>query len=276
MKSRFTLGAFVFLLALSSHLASAGTIITNLPDAAAIVNIDARVDGSDLLNQALWRSPFSTAGVGQLLRLNVTPGMYQFRVIDPIDAKALFPSLTPTETNQIFTAWTYNSPWVTDYLVFDSAAATNNTIYQLFDGAFGVRAFGNASDAYHGVISDGYADVLRVGPLGRNSTNYVTHYTFTNDVTLIFVIPDNILNDNNGGVSVLVRPVVPLSITASGGSALLTWPTNHAEQYYLEQKTNLNDATWSTVSDPVSIVNSNYAVTVSLNPSHRFFRLHHL
>ncbi|HET7616112.1 MAG TPA: hypothetical protein VFK27_04060, partial [Bacillales bacterium] len=94
--------------------------------------------------------------------------------------------------------------------------------------------------------------------------------------TLIFVIPDNILSDNNGGVSVLVRPVVPLSITASGGSALLTWPTNHAEQYYLEQKTNLNDATWSTVSDPVSIVNSNYAVTVSLNPSHRFFRLHHL
>jgi hypothetical protein len=276
MKSRFTLSAFVFLLAFSSRFAFAGTIITNLTDGAAIVNIDARVDGSDLISQALWRSPFSTGGPSQLLRLNVTPGMYQFVIIDPTDAKALFPSLTSIETNQIFTAWTYNSPWITDYLVFDSAAATNNTIYQLFDGAFGVRSFNNASNAYHGMIADGYADVLRVGPLGRNSTNYVTHYTFTNDATLIFVIPDNILSDNNGGVSVLVRPVVPLSITASGDSALLTWPTNHAEQFYLEQKTNLNDAAWSTVSDPVSIVNSNYAVTLPLDPSLRFFRLQHL
>jgi hypothetical protein len=153
---------------------------------------------------------------------------------------------------------------------------TNNTIYQLFDGAFGIRSFGNASDAYHGMISDGYADVLRVGPLGRDSTNYVTSFTFTNSATLIFVVPDNVLSDNNGGVSVLVRPVIPLSITAVGGNAFLTWPTNHADQFYLEQKTNLTDATWSAVPDAVSIVNSNYSVTLTSNPSQRFFRLQHL
>jgi hypothetical protein len=275
MKPRLMSLVLLVLLAFSSRLATAGTIITNLPGDSAIVNIDARADGSDLISQALWRSPFSTGGPGQLLRLNVTPGTYQFVIIDPIDAKALFPSLTPTQTNQIFTAWTYNYPWITDYLVFDSAAVTNNTIYQLFDGAFGIRSFGNASDAYHGIISDGYADVLRVGPLGRDSTNYVTSFTFTNSATLIFVIPDNILSDNNGGVSVLVRPVIPLSITASGGNAFLTWPTNHADQFYLEQKTNLTDATWSAVPDAVSIVNSNYSVTLPLNPSQRFFRLQH-
>src|SRR5664279_4440073 len=98
--------------------AVAGTIITtNLPPNFAIVNINAREDGSDLLNQALWRSPFNTTGAGNLLKYPIQAGTYRLRVINPADAAALFPALTSAQTNQIYQSWTYNSPWITDYLV---------------------------------------------------------------------------------------------------------------------------------------------------------------
>ncbi|MEO7676826.1 MAG: hypothetical protein ABIV39_08710, partial [Verrucomicrobiota bacterium] len=179
----------------------------------------------------------------------------------------------PAQTSQMFEAWTYNSPWITDYLVFDSSATTNNTIYQLFDGAFDFVSYNNSSNAYYGVIGHGYSDSLRVGPLGRNSTNYVKSYTLTNAATLIFAAPDNGLVDNAGGVSVLVSPVGPvLGISASGLTATLRWATNDTAGFLLTQKTNLMDASWMAVTNTPVVTGANYTVTVTSSGT-RFYRL---
>lgn len=253
----------------------AGSVITsNLPPNVAIVNINAREDGSDLLNQALWRSPFSVNGPASLLKKTLSAGTYSFRVINSKEAVALYPSLTPAQTNQMFEAWTYNSPWITDYLVFDSSATSNNSVYQLFDGAFDAVSFNNSSNAYYGVIAHGNSDALRVGPQGRNSTNYVKSYTLTNDATLIFVIPDNILSDNTGGVSVLVSLIGPaLSIEKSGQNVTVTWPTNSPAGTFLMQKTNVADAVWSSVTNAPVIVGGKVSVAVSATNASRFYRL---
>lgn len=45
-------------------------------------------------------------------------------------------------------------------------------------------------------------------PGGRFTGTRVTQYTFATAETLTFVIPDNILNDNNGGLSIVVSPAI--------------------------------------------------------------------
>jgi hypothetical protein len=265
----------------------AGTIITaNLPANMAIINISATQDGSASYNgdQALWYQPFNTGGT--LLEYTIQPGTYNFRVIDPADARQLFPALTTGETNEIYAGWTFNSPWATDYLVFDSSAAADNSIPQLFDGAFsntnggaaGWQFFANAAEAYNGAVSEGFYNLLRTAASGgRDSTNNITAYTFASTTTLVFVIPDNILGDNAGGVSVLVSPAnaIPrLSIIAGTGTVTLQWSTN-ASGFFLAQTTNLQPAIWSDVTPLPAIVSSNYSVTLPLGlTTNRFFRLH--
>ena len=154
-----------------------GTVITaNLPPATAIVNLNATQDGAASYNsdQSLWYQPFSTGGAAQLLEYTIQPGTYGFRLVDPADAAQLFPALTSGQLSQIFTAWTYNSPWVADYLVFDSSAATNASVAQMFDGAFSNTngtwtTYGSAVAAYTAAITGGFYDLLRPGlPNGRD------------------------------------------------------------------------------------------------------------
>jgi hypothetical protein len=114
--------------ALIGPCALAGTIIdTNLPANDIIVNINAQADGAALyngVNQNLWYQPFNIGG--SLLEVTLQPGTYSFRVIDQTDAASMFPSLTSGQVNEIGVGgWTFNSPWSTDYIVFDSSAATN-------------------------------------------------------------------------------------------------------------------------------------------------------
>ena len=215
----------VFLmLALGLALESfAGTVIlSNLPPNTAIINIDARADGSAAYNsdESLWYEPFNAGGPAQLLTYTVAAGTYKFRVINPTDAAQMFPGLTSAQTNQIYSGWTFNSPWVTDYLVFDKAAATNTALPQLFDGAFsntnGAAAgwvfYSTPAAAYAGAISNGFYNLIRTAATGgRNSTNDLTSYTFNNPTTLAFAVPDPGLFDNAGGVSVLVSQQPPSS-----------------------------------------------------------------
>ncbi len=265
-----------------------GTVITtNLPPNTAIMNIDARVDGSASYNgdQSLWYRPFNTSG--KLLEDTVAVGSYTFRVVDPADAARLFPALTSEQTNQIYTGWTFNAPWTTDYLVFDSAAATNNSLPQLFDGAFsntnGGAAnwhfYSNPTDAYNAAISGGFASLLRTSVNGgRDSTNFITSYAFASTTTLVFVIPDNGLGDNAGGVSVLVSPasgpVGPaLSIEAVPPSSVrLFWTTNDPA-LRLEVNTDLAPANWTAASPPPVVVGGNNMVTNTASLERRFYRL---
>ena len=214
----------------------AGSVITtNLPAGTEIVNVNARADGiatySGDTDQSFFYQPTSTAP-----SIMVPAGTYRFRIIDPADATAAYPSLTAAQQGQLYTAWTYNSPWTEDYLAFDSGALTNTSESQLFDGALppGVpndQTFGSALAAYNGTVSDGYYNKIRPAPPGRagTATSYLTQYTFSAPTTLLFVIPDNDLGDNGGGVSVVVTAVpepstaAAVALGAGGLLLLLVW-----------------------------------------------------
>ena len=272
--------------------AFSGTVITtNLPSNTAIVNISGTEDGAAVYtgaNAPLWYQPFFTGGAARLLEYTVQPGTYGFRILNPTDAAQLFPALTMAQSSQIFTGWTYNSPWATDYLVFDSAATTNSSLPQLFDGAFSNTngtwyTYGSAASAYNAAIAGGFYNLIRTGPDGRNGLNgqngtvFRTSYTFASATTLIFAVPDYYLPDNNGGVSVLIAPVTSarpvLSIFPGTGTASLLWPTN-ALGYKLAQTTNLLPAAWSDVTNVPTVVSTNFSVTLPVNSTSQFFRLH--
>lgn len=275
---------------LCSEVFAGSIITTNLPAGTAIVNISATQDGAALysgVNAAWWYAPFSSGGAAQLLEYTLQGGTYSFRVINPADAARLFPALTAAQTSQIFSAWTYNSPWATDYLVFDSAAATNNTLPQLFDGAFSNTngtwyVYANAAIAYEAAITNGFYDLIRTGPDGRNGldgvngTVFSTTYTFASAETLIFAVPDYYLPDNGGGVSVVISPSTPsplLSIFPGTGTVTLQWPTN-AAGFTLAQTIDLQPAYWSNVVDVPTIMSTNYSVTLPVDAASKFFRLH--
>ena len=184
---------------------SAGTIITsNLPANTAIVNIDGRADGAATFNasQSLWFHPFNTGN--SLLEFTVQPGTYQFRVVNPADAASLFPSLTAPQLATVDTAWTFNAPFITDYLVFDLAAATDPTQSQLLAGAISPSGSGSAAAAYTLAKTNGFFNQIITGDIASGSKS--TQHTFTSAETLIFAVPDNVLGDNGGGVSVLISP----------------------------------------------------------------------
>jgi hypothetical protein len=187
----------------------AGTIITtNLPSNDIIVDINAMQDGAATFsgpNQNLWYQPFDLGG--NLLEVTLQPGTYSFRAIDEADAASMFPSLTGGQLAEIGGgAWTFNSPWSTDYMVFDSSARTNANESQLFSGSINQlgATFGNAAAAYAAAISGGYYDQI-VTNGGRYTGTIVNQFTITGSPeTLIFVIPDYDLSDNNGIESVLI------------------------------------------------------------------------
>lgn len=259
------------------------TIITNnLPPNTVIINIDARSDGAAAANtdQSLWYHPFT--GGSTLLTHTIEPGTYEFRIVSPAHAVALFPSLTTGQAGQIFTSWTYNTPWITDYLVFDSAAATNNSIPQLFDGAFsntnGVSwaGYGSPDDAYSAAISGGFYNLVRTSESGgRSSTSFLTDYTFSSKRTLIFAVPDNVLSDNAGGVSVLVSPAIPrpkLLVWSDGGMVTLEWSTNAPASVVL-QTTDLISGGWTNVSMSPAVLNDHYSISLPLDAASGYFRL---
>jgi hypothetical protein len=282
-RARFS--AAFLALGCAAQVAFAGTVITNnLPANTAIINIDSLADGAAAFNddQSLWYHPYTEGG--SLLAYSIEPGTYTFRIVNPADAMTLFPSLTSAQANQIYTAWTYNSPWITDYLVFDGAAATNYAIPQLLDGAFSNtngtdwHAYGSPDDAYSAAISGGFCNLLRTSDTGgRSSTTFLTEYSFTNSTTLIFAVPDFALSDNFGGVSVLISPAAPspgptLLISKSAGVVTLRWATN-ASDFVLAQSADLRSGAWTNVGISPSVLDTQYSVTLPMDTSARFFRL---
>ena len=197
----------VTLVLCSLDSANAGTIITaGLPTGSAIINIDGRADGAAAFsgtNADDWYQPFNASS--SLLEYTFQPGTYTFRIVNQTDAAVLFPSLTSTQLAEIGGAWTYNSPWATDYLAFDSSAASNPSEHQLFTGAVTDNGVGYASAAlaYQEAITKGYYNKIVTGS-GRYTGTTATSYTFGTAETLIFSVPDYYLADNNGVVSVLV------------------------------------------------------------------------
>lgn len=187
----------------------AGFVITsNLPNGSAIIGISGTADGAASFSgpgQDDWYQPFNTSN--QLVEYTFQPGTYSFRVINSTDAASLFPSLTTAQLSQIGpSGWTFNSPWITQYMAWDSSAATNSTEHQLFAGSVSPNTFSNAAQAYADAIAGGYFDTIVTGS-GRNTGTVQSSYTFTSTETLIFAIPDYFLPDNGGLVSVLVTPL---------------------------------------------------------------------
>lgn len=191
----------------------AGTIInTNLPAGDTIVNISGTEDGAAAFsgtNQDLWYQPFSINGPAQLLELTLQPGTYAFRLLDATDAASMFPSLNGAQLAEIGAGgWTFNSPWTTDYMVFDSSALTKSTEPQLFSGAINASGatFGGAAAAYNAAITGGYFDQI-VTNGGRYTGTVTNQFTISGGPeTLIFAVPDYFLPDNGGIDSVLISP----------------------------------------------------------------------
>jgi hypothetical protein len=125
-------------------------------------------------------------------------------------AAAQFPALTSSQLSQTYTAWTYNNPWVTDYMVFDSAAATNHSLPQLFSGAItpmsDLPGYSSATAAFNTAETKGFANQIVDSPGGRYFGTVKTRRTFSAPETLVFIIPDNGLSDNGGGVSIVISP----------------------------------------------------------------------
>jgi hypothetical protein len=199
-----------------TETARGGTVVTtNLPANTAIVNINAKQDGAANWNsgQDSWFQPFFTGGATGLLQYSIQPGTYSFRMTNPTLAAAEFPTLTGAQLGQIFTAWTYNSPWVTDYFVFNAAGASTPSVPNIFAGA--IRPVGlvggtaSATQAFDFAVANNFDDNIVKQPGGRFTGMRANQYTFASAETLTFVIPDNILSDNNGGVSIVVSPAVP-------------------------------------------------------------------
>ena len=209
MKTFFLLPV-VLLLGHAGRLLAGSVINSNLPAGTVIVNINAQEDGTagyggGNTGQAFFYQPFGSGPDG-LLSIPVSPGTYTFRIVDPADAAKEFPSLTTAQLSTIFTAWTYNSPWITQYMVFDLSATTDAGEPQLFDGADNPSSYGNAQDAYNATVTAGGANLIQIDPVhGREGTNYTTTYTVATATSLVFAVPDNGLYDNAGGVSVVVQ-----------------------------------------------------------------------
>ncbi len=116
-----------------------GTVI-DLSSDSAIVNIDASQDGARRDNGMVdstgvtytgWYQPFNTNAQGgsNLLEYTVQAGTYNLQIIDSKDAQTLYPSLTANQLSEIYTGWnafSSGAKWITDYLVFDSSAASPN------------------------------------------------------------------------------------------------------------------------------------------------------
>lgn len=203
MIRRFCASLFV-LLTPAAPLLAGSTITTNLPANTVILNIDSQNDGAASFNgdQSLWYHPFSYTN--SIPTFTVQPGTYSFRIINPTDAAAIFPSLTTDQQSQIYTAWTYNNPWITNYLIYPATATSDYTTSQLLYGAPSTEGYSNATDAYNGSISNGHYNAFYPG-IADGSIPLTTTYTFTSAQTLVAVIPDYGLYDNIGGLSVLIQ-----------------------------------------------------------------------
>ncbi len=210
--------------------ARAGTILdTNLPAGTVIVNVSGTEDGAaayDGLNQALWYQPFHLGASS--LELTMQPGTYTFGITDPTDALARFPALTAGQRGQLHSAWTYNSPWATDYLVFDAAAKSDPGRAQLFTGSVMRQVagapgwigggYGSGAQAYGAAKLGGYDARIVAGPMGRYLGEVRSDYTFAVPTTLVFAVPDYYLPDNGGGVSVVVSRATPVPEPATVGA----------------------------------------------------------
>src|SRR6478609_301075 len=181
-----TVSAVVTLVLVLVGTATCGTVITtNLPTNRAIVNINAKQDGAASWNsgQDSWYQPFFTGGATSLLQYSIQPGTYSFRITNPTLAAAEFPALTAGQLGQIFTAWTYNSPWITDYFVFDAAGASNPSVPDIFAGAIRPSGLasgtGSATEAFNLAVTNNFDDIIVKQPGGRITGTRVNQYTFT-------------------------------------------------------------------------------------------------
>jgi len=99
--------------------------------------------------------------------------------------------------------------------------------------------------------------------------------TLTNTATCGSGVTDPLKGNNTVTVKTLVEGSAPqLSITISGGSLVISWPTS-AVGFNLESTTNLNPpVVWTPVSSPAPvIVGDRYVVTLPIGGGNKFFRL---
>jgi hypothetical protein len=120
--------------------------------------------------------------------------------------------------------------------------------------------------------SDGSAIANNFGMIGF----WVNSVTF-GSVTNAGEFQDNGITFSNVKVEVLTTSIQPpaapiLSIVASGGNAIISWPSSTEASYALQTATNLTTPTWISGGSP-TVVGSSYVVTNPISAASTFYRL---
>ena len=101
----------------------------------------------------------------------------------------------------------------------------------------------------------------------------LTSGTLTNTAVVASAVNDPLKGNNSASVKTVVD-LLQLGIVKSGGSLMITWPTN-TPGYVLKSATNLNvPVIWTTVTSPSPVViNGQYVLTISVGSGSQYFRL---
>jgi hypothetical protein len=146
------------------------------PAGAGIININSATSGVTSFSLG---PPLTVSGVVSPVQLTLGPGQYTLTLVEP-----------PT-TGALYVAWARASSgyYSTAYVVYDDS---NTSTPLLYGGEY--LSSGTASDAWNQTIAD------------HMNVSYLTLSSVT---TLDFVVPDVILSDNSGGVSINVQTPEP-------------------------------------------------------------------
>lgn len=111
--------------------------------------------------------------------------------------------------------------------------------------------------------------------VGYNGTNQKTNsFCLNKDSVLIFGVPDNVLYDNAGGVSLLLEYLNPiLDIGIEKTNIVLSWPSS-AFGWQLERINSLAPgAQWTPVTNSPLVLSERNFVTNALEGTANFYRL---
>ena len=132
--------------------------------------------------------------------------------------------------------------------------------------------------------TNNYCDQGFLFTVNTDGTGFATLHTFTGGsdggfanqglVLLGNTLFGTTLQGGNGLVGTIFSISLPplLTITLSGGIALLSWPTN-AAGFTLQSTTNLASPLWTTNSPALVVVNGQNSVTNPISGTQQFFRL---
>ncbi len=144
----------------------------------------------------------------------------------------------------------------------------------------------NAGPTYTNINTGVPGGSILAYTLGADPINYIGESLYGSDPGLLANIdefriystaltPAQIAADDALGPNQLIGTSTNVSVSASvsGGNLVLSWPTSSALVNLLSSSSLGSGASWTTVSQKLTVVGGNYRVTIPISGSAQFFRL---